>query len=127
MIIYSSKTHIDFEAPIQMTETQLEKFIKFMEGMYPSIEVVYDVEEKTKEMGDIERTFSKWTVDDYLSILESDSNENIENKTEKSEMAIKIKRGSFIPDFFSWIKSKGYSSTITKKMIKEYLRERGFE
>lgn len=127
MKIYTSQTHIDFEAPIQMTQTQLEKFIKFMEGMYPDIEVVYGVEEKTKEMGDIERTFTKWTVDDYLSILESDSNEKIENKTEKSEMAIKIKRGSFIPDFFSWIKSKGYSPPITKKMIKEYLKERGFE
>lgn len=121
MKIYASKTHVDLEAPIQMTDTQLEKFINFMEKMFPDIEVVYDVEEATKEMGEIDRTTTKWTVDDYLALLEPISNERIENNTEKTEWAIKMKRGEFIPDFISWMKSKGYSPPITKKMVKEYL------
>ncbi|MCK4796301.1 MAG: hypothetical protein KAT05_02905 [Spirochaetes bacterium] len=122
MNIFKSKTHIDFETPIQMTETQLNKLIKFMKKTFPDIDIIYDVKEASKEMGAIERTNSKWTVDDYLILLEPHTNEQVESMTEKSEMSIKMKRGSFIPEFYSWMKAKKYTPPFTKKMLKEFLK-----
>lgn len=126
MKIFASKTHIDLEAPIQMIEIQQEKFIEFMQQMFPEISVVYDYWEASKAMpDDMERTNIKWTIDDYLTLLEPKSNEEIEEKLGRTEMSVKMKRGAFVPDFYSWMSSKGYTSTITKEILEEFFEERG--
>jgi len=125
MKIFASKTHIDLEAPIQMTETQQEKFIKFMKKMFMNVSVDYDIWEATKIMpDDMDRTNIKWTIDDYLTLLEPKSNKQIEEKLGRTEMSVKMKRGSFVPDFYSWMCSKGYTSPITKEKIEEFFEGR---
>jgi len=127
MKIFASKTHIDLEAPIKMTEIQQEKFIKFMQKMFPDISVVYDIWEASKVMPDdiIRPPPIEWTIDDYLTLLEPKSNEEIEEKLGRTEMSVKMKRGAFVPDFYSWMSSKGYTSAITKKIVEEFFEERG--
>jgi hypothetical protein len=126
MKIFASKTHIDLEAPIQMTKMQQEKFIEFLQKMFPDISVVYDFLEASKTMpDDMERTHIAWTIDDYLTLLEPKSNEDIEEKLGRTEMSVKMKRGAFVPDFYSWMSSKGYTPPMTKEIVEEFLKERG--
>ena len=126
MEILATKTHIDLEAPIQMNEVQQEKLIEFMQKMFPYIEVEYDVREAKKRMPDyIERTPIKWTIDDYMALLGSESNEEICEKLDRTDMSVVMKRGAFNADFYCWMNSRGYSSPITKQMIEEFLEKRG--
>lgn len=126
MKIFASKTHTDLEAPIQMTEIQLEKFIECMQKMFPYIGVDYGIREASKVMPDYrDRPHIKWSIDDYLTLLEPKSNEEIEEKLGRTEMSVKMKRGAFVPDFYSWMSSMGYISPITKEMVEEFLEEKG--
>ncbi|ABE53173.1 Hypothetical protein Mbur_2319 [Methanococcoides burtonii DSM 6242] len=124
MKIYVTNNYIDFEAPIHMTEDQREKFIDFMQINYSDIGV-REVEEVSKRMGSVSRQMIEWTADDYFALLKADSNEELSRETGRTNMSIIMKRGSFIPEFYSWINLKGYSAPITKKMVNEYLMERG--
>ena len=56
MRILTKDNHVDFEAPIQMTEDQRKKFISFMKGLFDNIDVE-NVEEKYKEMGERKNIF----------------------------------------------------------------------
>lgn len=126
MKIFTSKTHIDLEAPIQMTGVQQEKFIEFLQNMFPDISVVYDFQEASKTMpDDMKRTHIAWTIDDYLTLLEPISNEDVEEQLGRTEMSVKMRRGSFVPDFYSWMSSKGYTPPITKEMVEKFVEERG--
>lgn len=125
MKIFTSKTHIDLEAPIQMTGVQQEKFIEFLQNMFPDISVVYDFQEASKTMpDDMKRTHIAWTIDDYLTLLEPISNEDVEEQLGRTEMSVKMRRGSFVPDFYSWMSSKGYTPPITKEMVEKFVEER---
>jgi hypothetical protein len=123
--IYASETHVDLEAPINMSEIQQEKFIEFMEIICPDISVI-NVREisKKKPVKDEPPNPKKWTVDDYFAILGAESNNELENKLGRTEMSVKMKRGTFVPDFYYWINSKGYIAPITKEMVEEFLNER---
>lgn len=126
MKIFTSKTHIDLEAPIQMTEVQQDKFIKFLQKMIPDISVVYDFPEAIKAMpDDMKRNHITWEIDDYLTLLEPISNEDVEEKLGRTEMSVKMRRGAFVPDFYSWMSSKGYTSPITKEIVEEFIEEKG--
>lgn len=126
MKIYATKTHIDLEAPIQMNEVQQERLIEFMIKIFPHIEVAYDAREaKRKKPDDINRTPIKWTIDDYMALLGPESNDEICEKLDRTYMSIVMKRGAFNADLYCWMSSKGYSSPISKQMVKEFLEERG--
>ena len=126
MKIFTSKTHVDLEAPIQMTGAQQEKFIEFLQNMFPDIGVIYDYPEAVKTMPeDMTRNHIAWEVDDYLTLLEPMSNVDVEEKLGRTEMSVKMKRGLFVPDFYSWMSSKGYAPPITKEMVEKFIEERG--
>ena len=126
MKIFASKTHVDLEAPIQMTGVQQEKFIEFLQNMFPDIGVIYDYPEAVKTMPeDMTRNHITWEIDDYLILLEPISNEDVEEQLGRSEMSVKMKRGLFVPDFYSWMSSKGYTPPITKEMVEKFVEEKG--
>ena len=125
MKIYVSQTHVDLEAPIQMTEKQLEGFKNFFENMFKEVEI-RDVEEADRAPpGSGER--SRWTADDYLALLKPDNNTEIAGELGRSDMSIRMQRGSFVPDFLSWMNKKGHSVPYTREMIEEYIEEKGYK
>lgn len=127
MKIYATKTHVDLEAPIQMNEVQQERLIGFMKKIFPHIEVAYDVREAKRKTPEDppDRTNIKWTIDDYMALLGPESNDEMCGKLDRTYMSIVMKRGAFNADLYCWMSSKGYSSPISKQMVKEFLEERG--
>ncbi len=125
MKIFVSKTHIDLEAPIQMTEEQLEKFIDFFEKLFSDVEINEVMEPDREPPGSGERI--PWTVDHYMALLKPGNNEEIAMEIGRSDMSVRMQRGSFVPEFISWMNKKGYSAPYTKKMINEYLEEKGYK
>lgn len=125
MKIYVSQTHVDFEAPIQMTEIQLEKFINFFKNIFKDIEIIEVVEADRWPPGSGEHI--RWTVDDYLALLKPGDNIEVASEIGRSEMSIRMQRGSFVPEFLSWMNKKGYSVPYTREMIEEYLEEKGYQ
>lgn len=117
--------YVDFEAPIWMSDKQIEKFISFFKKMFPFVTIQHDVMEKSKEIGERESEIKKWTVNDYYSLLTINDNGSLAQKTGRTEMGIKMKRGHFVPEFMVWAKSKGYKFPIKKEMIKEFIKEQG--
>ena len=123
MRILIKDEYLDFETPIQMTEEQRKKFIQFMEKLFGDIEIV-KVIEKTKEMGDREVSPRKWVPEELSLLLTPKNNKDIAVKTNRSEMSVKMMRGSFVPEFLVWAKKKGYSLPVKIDVIKEFLDER---
>ena len=123
MRILIKDEYLDFEAPIQMTEEQRKKFIRFMKNLFDDVKVV-NVIEKTKEMGDREVSPRKWVPEELSLLLTPKNNKDIAVKTNRSEMSVKMMRGSFVPEFLVWAKKKGYSLPVKIDVIKEFLDER---
>lgn len=123
MRILIKDEYLDFEAPIQMTEEQREKFIRFMKNLFGNIKVV-NVIEKTKEMGDRKVDPKKWTPEELSLLLTPINNRDLTTKLKRTEMSVKMKRGSFVPEFLVWAKKKGYSLPVKIEVIKEFLDER---
>lgn len=124
MKIYISQTHVDLEAPIQMTDEQYEALKDFFNGIFENVEIEDVLEASRGPPMPGERI--KWTVDDYLALLKPDDNKEIANEIGRSDMSIRMQRGSFIPDFLSWMNRKGYSEPYTEEMIEEYIEEKGY-
>lgn len=125
MKIYASRTHVDLEAPIQMTDEQYEKFHKFFNDMFKDVEIEEVIEAERSPPGHGERI--RWAVDDYLVLLKPGDNIEIANEIGRSDMSIRMQRGSFVPDFLSWMNKNGYSEPYTREMIEEYLEEKGYQ
>jgi len=132
ILVYKSG-HVDMGAPVHMTDDQRGKFIDFMKKTFQDVEVS-EREEKTRNKPTSVNTEPKrWEPDEYLALLGPESNEVLSAKwlrnfsKNRSPMSIKMKRGSFVPEFISWMKSKGYISIkqVDRDMIAIYLEERG--
>ena len=124
ILVYKSG-YVDLDSPVHMTETQRKKFIEFFRSMFPGNVEVYDIKEKTKNYHSREIIQKKWTIEEYELLLGPDSNLELSEKLGRTEMSVKMQRGSFVPEFFAWLKKKGYSqSSINKKLIEKYLEEK---
>ncbi|KXB00510.1 hypothetical protein AKJ41_04005 [candidate division MSBL1 archaeon SCGC-AAA259O05] len=112
---------VDLEAPIQMTEEQRRKFNHFFEERFDRV-TIEEVKEESPPgpKGGV----GKWTLDHYSLLLGSKDNEEIAEEIGKSEMSVRMKRGSFVPDFMAWAKEKGYAQTRDKDVIKEFFEEK---
>lgn len=125
MKIYVSQTHVDFEAPIQMTDEQSKIFIEFFKDTFKDVDIDEVIEARRPPLGSGEPHI-RWTVDDYLALLKPGDNIEIANEIGRGDMSIRMQRGNFIPDFLSWMKRKGYSEPYTREMIEEYIEEKGY-
>mgnify|MGYP000287456680 CR=1 FL=1 len=124
-ILVTAEGLVDFEAPIVMTEEQKEKFIKFCKENFQNVEVVEGVREKVPNRNRVNVERKKWTIDEYLQLFSSDSNEELAKKLKRSLLSVQMMRSSFVPEVLAWAKEKGRSFPPTKEMIEEFLKERG--
>lgn len=125
MKIHYKDGHIDFEAPIQMTDAQRERFIKFMMKMFPKKIKIWEKVEKRKDVGPIDRNPKKWDAKELAMLLSPKSNEWLADKMHRSEMSVRMERGHFVPEFMVWAKEKGYHLVPDEKIVQEFLAERG--
>jgi hypothetical protein len=125
MKIFISETHVDLEAPIQMTEDQRQKLLLFLKNRFNFIEI--------KDVKEVDRAppgagqHRNWTVDDYMALLKPNDNVEIAVELDRSEMSIRMQRGNFVADFLSWMKKKNYSIPYTREMIEEYSIEKEYQ
>ena len=125
LVLFDAEGYVDFEAPVQMNDNQRRKFISFTKGMFPDVEVVEGVIEKTKEWGEREPTPKKWDVNELLRLFGPEGNKRLARELDREEMGVIMKRGQFVNELTMWAKRKGYAFPPTKGMIEEFLSERG--
>jgi hypothetical protein len=125
-IIITKEGYVDLEAPINMTDKQIEKFVSFMKSLFPYIETL-EVNEPIKEFPIGTGDKKHWNNIDELSLLLGpDDNDTIASKTGRNEMSVRMKRGDFVKEFMAWAKKKGYSyspKSVEKEVVKEFLQE----
>ena len=115
--------YVDLEAPIYMEEDYQKKFVAFFEKMFPGEIKVIKVDEPERSYEEKGETKShRWTPEDNILLLGSMDNNEIAEKLKVSEMAVTMKRGSFVPDFLAWMKKKGFKKP-TIKIIGQYYKE----
>lgn len=122
ILLYASG-FVDLEAPINMTQEQFDVFSDFFNENFPNVEFV-PKKEAVKKFGSKESEHKEWTLDDYLLLLEPVSNEILSPRMGRTDMSIRMKRGEFVPDFFAWMKEKGYL-TWDKDIVDDFFRDRG--
>lgn len=127
-MLVSPEGHVDFEAPIQMTEGQKENFLEFMKSQWPEIEVSEVIEPVVSPIGSGGQKREWKNVEELVLLLGSDSNETVARLTGRQEMSVRMKRGEFPTKFIRWCVKKGYAyspKTVSKKLVEEFLREGG--
>ena len=118
--------YVDLETPIHMTEEQREAFIEFFKKMFPGEVSVGDTVEPPVYTGEREGTTPKrWTVEEYVMLLDPERNLRVANKIGRSEMSIQMKRGEFVPGFLAWVKEKGYSLIDPEELVRLFFKEMG--
>ena len=125
-IITHEDGYVDLEAPINMSDEQIENFISFMKSLFPGIEVE-DIEEPIKDVGDREITQKNWTVDELTLLLGPNDNDELATKMGRTSMSVLMQRGHFVPEFMVWAKKKGYTYTpksVDKKLVEKFVKER---
>jgi hypothetical protein len=65
----------------------------------------------------------EWTENDLLELLSSKDNDVIAREMDRTIMSVKMKRGSFVPNFWKWMKDNGRNSPIDLPMVRDFLRE----
>jgi hypothetical protein len=113
---------IDLEAPIWMSVEQREEFIQFFRERLQDVKLK-DVEEPDREFRRRVTESKPWSVDEYLTLLTSATNEKIAGELGRSDMSVIMKRGEFPAAFYAWLKRKRYSTPATREMVQEYLEE----
>ena len=128
-IIVGDKRNVDFDGPIEMTDEEREKFIKFLKSLFaPSIVQ----EEKVNHFrdwrigGDRVQYPRVWAAEEYEVLLGSHSINEAIDKLGRSGMAIIVQGGIWRPEFFSWCHKKGknpFEGEIIQ-IIKEFMKEK---
>ncbi len=124
MRILIKDDHIDFEAPIYMSERNLKKFVNGMRKIFRDTISVNKIIENKKEMDEIERKAIRFSEEDYLILANADlSNEEVAKRLGKSLFAVQMKRGPFLMELQDWAQKKG-KNKITEKDIQDFLKEK---
>lgn len=121
MKILVNDNWIDLESPICMSEGQRLAFIGFFRDNFGEVEVL-DVEEATKEFGPREVVMKEWTEKDLLELLGPKDNETIAREMDRTIMSVKMKRGSFVPNFWKWMKDSGRNAPVDLDAVRAYTK-----
>lgn len=122
-ILYSKDNIVDFEAPIHMTEEQITKFKSGMKKIFNDKISFSEINEKIKEMGDIDRHPKTFTKEDLLLLSNSElDNDKIANILKKTPFAIQMKRGTVLMQLQDWAKKKNIFKP-TEKDVEKFIEE----
>lgn len=122
-ILIGENWNVDFDAPIPMTESQQELFVKFMKTIFNPVKKVETNTFRTDRIGD--KNFARgWDEDEIVMLFNTNMTlDQLCDSLGRTWMSVDIKRGAVIPDLMRWTESKGYDliNGDIKKIIKEYL------
>jgi hypothetical protein len=122
MKLLVNENWIDLDSPIYMTEGQRNRLIDFFRSHFGNVEVV-PVEEATKEFGPREVVMKEWTEHDLLELLSSKDNDALAREMDRTIMSVKMKRGSFVPNFWKWMRDRGRKPPADLDMVREFVKE----
>jgi hypothetical protein len=127
-ILVGDKDSVDFDAPIAMTERQLQEFLEFMKSVFAVVGEEYTPSHRVDRIGDKFFTTRRWSAGEYTLIFRIDSDDNIAlaEKLGRTPMSIHIRRGQTLPIFLSWLKEKNVDllSADVAVLVKEFMKER---
>lgn len=122
-ILIGENWNVDFDAPIPMTKSQQELFVKFMKTIFNPVKKVETDTFRTERIGD-KIFLREWDEDEIVMLFNTNMTLNqLCESLGRTWMSVDIKRGAVIPDLMRWAESKGYDliNGDIKKIIKEYL------
>jgi len=123
MNILINSEDVDFEYPVYMSDEQREKFIAFMQSLFPEIKVVETPE--PERPGPKHNKSKKWSLDEYREVLLNPGNvEELVSKLGRSKEGIGMQIIAIVPKFNSWCRKKGYSKK-TNETVEEFIKEIG--
>lgn len=124
MKILTKNEYVDFEVPVYMTEEQRKRFIQFIKKVFGEACHFEEVEEKTKEMGRRQSNMKKWSSEDILLLFTGKDEKTLAEETNRSEMSIRMARGSLVPEILSWAKKKNKPLPLDIQSVKEFLEDK---
>jgi len=121
ILVYADK-FVDFAVPVYMKDKRFEEFIDLMNTIFPGNIEIKKISEpdRFKQVREYKKT-KKWSAEDYLVLLEISDNGVAAQKLGRSEMAVQMKRGEFVPSFNKWAQAHG--RTPDKQAVQEYLEK----
>jgi hypothetical protein len=124
MIIQIKDNFLDFQAPIYIPECKQKEFIDGLSKIFGSdFEGVEKIVEAKKVMGEVERHFVRFSIDDCILLADPTlTNEEIAAKLNKTTFAIQMKRGSFLMELQEWMHKQGVSK-ISPQLVQKFLKE----
>lgn len=127
-VLQDENGRVDFDAPVDVTDKQKNKFIEFFKENFENVEVE-DTKEPDRDVdSDGDNNQKSWTVKDRKVLLKTNSNEEAAEQLDRSKMSVQMKRGSFQPEFLQWAKDQGYAKpleNLSEDMIEDFLEEEG--
>ncbi|MFH0714497.1 MAG: hypothetical protein V1847_01645 [Candidatus Diapherotrites archaeon] len=125
-ILIGEKGEVDFDAPVNMSKEQFDRFVEFFKDLNFEVEVEKRVDVE-KVQGERERNPKKWTLDDYLVLITPMPLEEKKKKLGRSSMGIWMKMAEIIPKFSSWALEKGVKPPYSPTTIDRFLNESGLK
>jgi hypothetical protein len=124
-ILVGDNGNVDFDAPIEASDEQIEKLVNFFKTLYRSEVVDIDDESDFRSERIGEKLFQKtWSVPEYAALLDLDKDtDELSEELGRTWMSVDIQRGHWIPRFQTWAKrnNKNFIKGDIKKIVKEYL------
>jgi len=124
MIILINKDDLlDFEAPVFMTDEQLEKFTKGLKKIFDDV-IIHKIQELDREPSeDIHRHPKFWVPEELIHLLSDKSHEEVANFLKREPFSVKSKRGIWILPFKTWSEKNGYIIKGQFRNLKEAIAE----
>ena len=116
--------HVDFAAPVAMSDAQKAAFIAFLKTRYDEVDVSQFTEREFR-LGERKRFFSAWSNAELRVLLDPITNDEALERLGRSWMSVNIKRGNFLPKFNAWLSEQGLQSTADyERLIGVYMKEK---
>jgi hypothetical protein len=125
MRIISNREMVDFEAPVWMSDAQVNRFMDFMKDLLPNIIVEKGVHEKERNVTYKDKKNVRWSADEYKQLFDPESNAELAKKLGRNEMSVSMQRAQFIPNLVVWAKKHDYKVDMAslKELVDSFLRE----
>jgi hypothetical protein len=121
-ILVGDKGNVDFDAPIEMSKEQKDRFMTFIKDMFVVVKET-NGNHRTSRIGS--RSFVKPWDDEELNLLLNieETNEDLQQKLGRTWMSVDIKRGPLMAELLDWANREHVKlfEGDTQKAIRDFL------
>lgn len=127
-LLLGSMGKIDFDAPLTLTTKQKEELLRYFKEEFEPVEITEGVSQFRSERLGEKRFQSPWEKKEYRMLLDTVSNDYLQDRMGRTWLSIVMKRKEFLPDFQTWLSRRGLVvADANETLIEEFLREKEIE